>query len=184
MSKRNGLKWGLALALIMALASTNALAQGPGGGRGAMRGGPEMIGRMLCDVEGLWFTATFEAKLDAAALEKLKPVCQKAADARKSEIASAEMGNPRERALAVKAIGDEMVKGAKTALGDNAPKLEPWFKKREETMTMLENSPIMNGGARGPQPTPVPNSANPAPAAPPAPGTPAPTSDVKKEEKK
>ena len=148
---------------LVVLSAGVAQAQAQGGGRSsAMRGGPEMIARLLCDIEGLWFTATFDAKLDAAALEKLKPVCQKAADARGKEQAAAEAGDIRERALVIKAIGDDMVKAAKDALGANAAKLDTWFKKREETMTALENSPFMGGGAgRAPHPAPAPSTAAP-----------------------
>ena len=187
MTKRVGALWTLVIAV--ALTASVASAQGQGGGQGGprmggMRGGPEIMGRILCDVEGLWFAATFDAKLDAAALDKLKPVCQKAYDARAKEFGAVDMGDPVQHAMAVKGVGDEMEKAAKDALGANTAKLENWFKKRDDTMKELE-ARFANGGAagRGPQPTPVPANPGAAPA-PAAPATPAPVGDTKKEEKK
>jgi hypothetical protein len=106
----------------------------------------------LADVNGLWAMATFDAKLSAESLGKLKAPCQTAYDARKSALASIESGEPsREDRQAVgeklKGIGDTLAAEAKTALGDEADKLSAWFETRERTIQRMEE--FQGGGGSG-----------------------------------
>ncbi|MBI5093807.1 MAG: hypothetical protein HZB26_15380 [Candidatus Hydrogenedentes bacterium] len=157
---------GMAVILALVMTANSAYAQGPGAGHSGMGpSGQDIMSRILCDVEGLWFTATFEAKLDAAALDKLKPVCQKAAESRAKESAVADMGDRAKRAMTIKGVGDEMAKAAKEALGADSAKLEGWFQKRDDAMKALEERLKNAGGAaRGPQPAPAPSTPNAAQA--------------------
>ncbi len=155
--RRMVFRWGAAVAvalILIALVLQVADAQRRGGGRG------RFFGRSFCDVDGLWALATFEAKLDAAAMAKLKPICQKAYDERKkitTEAGEAESSDAR-RAMAGKAksIGDTLAADAKKALGDDAGKLSAWFERRERTIQFMQER--MTGSGRPSRPAETPST--------------------------
>ena len=120
------------LAVVVALTSTRSEAQGRG--RGGMM---QMMAKAICDVDGLWGFATFDAKLDDTQIKKLKPVCQKAYDKRKETMADGG-GNPMASFATLNQIGDDLVKEAKEALGEDASaKIEPWVTARTEFMASV-----------------------------------------------
>ena len=132
----------VALAVVVALSTTRGEAQG--GGRAGMM---QLMGKAICDVEGLWGFATFDAKLDDAQLKKLKPVCQKAYDKRKEAMATSG-GNPMAAFASLNQLGDELVKESQAALGEEtAKKIEPWVTQRTEfVQSMMQR---FGGGGMG-----------------------------------
>ena len=104
---------------------------------------PVPLSKTLCDVEGLWGYAAFEARLDADALKKLKPICQTAYDARK-EVLATKAEDILAQHQQLRDIAAKMLADAKATLGDNAEKLEGWI----DAMTAKLTAPTIQAGAR------------------------------------
>jgi hypothetical protein len=124
---------GISIGVLLALLCVEAAAQPTPAQRGVM--GP---GRMLCDVEGLWAYATFEAKLDTVSLEKVRPICQTAYDARATVAADTNVATAEERLEKIVGLGDTMVGEVQQALGEQGAKLEPWITRRSQLLARVK----------------------------------------------